>query len=89
MRLANRPKVINGIERRLSVDHSHKSGANRGLLCDSCNLMLVFAKASQELLRRRIVFLQKHGGINFDFIEQNVATETAREQAWEESLKHS
>jgi hypothetical protein len=25
------PKVVNGVERKLSVDHSHRSGRNRGL----------------------------------------------------------
>jgi hypothetical protein len=43
------PKVINGVERPLSVDHNHKSGANCSLLCHSCNLIMGFAKNSQEL----------------------------------------
>lgn len=81
------PKVINGIERPLSVDHSHKSGANRGLLCNSCNLILGFAKDSQELLRRLIVYLQKHDGINFEFIENNSETTARREQAWLQSMQ--
>jgi Recombination endonuclease VII len=68
------PKIVKGAERPLSVDHNHKSGANRGLLCDSCNLILGFAKDSQELLRRLIVYLQKHEGVNFDFVEDNPQT---------------
>jgi hypothetical protein len=44
------PKIVNGVERPLSVDHNHDSGENRGLLCDACNLIQGFAKDSQEIL---------------------------------------
>jgi len=81
------PKFINGIERPLSVDHNHRSGENRGLLCDSCNLILGFARDSQEHLRRLIVYLQKHDGINFDFVEDNPTTQAAREAEWNRSLE--
>jgi hypothetical protein len=81
------PKFINGIERPLSVDHNHRSGENRGLLCDSCNLILGFAKDSQKHLRRLIVYLQKHDGINFDFVEDNPQTRAARELEWQKSLE--
>ena len=81
------PRIVNGIERPLSVDHNHRSGENRGLLCDSCNLILGFAKDSQEHLRRLIVYLQKHDGINFDFVEDNPTTQAAREAEWNRSLE--
>jgi hypothetical protein len=72
------PNIVNGIERPLSVDHSYKSGANRGLLCDRCNLILGHAGDSQELLRRLQVYLAKHDGENSEFAEQNPECAAAR-----------
>jgi hypothetical protein len=37
--------------------------------------------------RRLIVYLQKHDGINFDFVEDNPQTRAARELEWQESLE--
>jgi hypothetical protein len=46
------PKVINGIERPLSVDHDHVKGENRELLCDGCNLILGYAKDEPGRLQK-------------------------------------
>jgi hypothetical protein len=80
------PRIVNGIERPLSVDHSHKSGHNRGLLCDRCNLILGHAGDSQELLRRLQVYLAKHDGPDLSFIEDNPETAAAMEAEWSRSL---
>jgi len=85
-RLPIRPEDHHGVERPLSVDHNHRSGENRGLLCDSCNLILGLAKDSQELLRRLIVYLQKHDGANFEFVETNPETASRRKAEWQRSL---
>lgn len=45
---------------RLSIDHDHKSGKNRGLLCSSCNSLLGFAKDSPARLMRALAYLRKH-----------------------------
>lgn len=44
---------------RLSVDHHHASKTIRGLLCDSCNLLLGKAKDSPDLLRKAAAYLEK------------------------------
>ena len=38
--------------RRLDVDHCHKSGVVRGLLCDHCNKAIAFLQDNPELLRK-------------------------------------
>jgi Recombination endonuclease VII len=44
------------------VDHDHKSGALRGLLCNRCNLMLGHAKDSAVTLQAAIDYLLKPPG---------------------------
>lgn len=43
--------------RRLSVDHDHKTGAVRGLLCGNCNKGIGCLKDSPELLARAMEYL--------------------------------
>lgn len=43
--------------RRLAVDHNHKTGAVRGLLCHRCNRFLP-AWMSPEWLRRAATYLE-------------------------------
>lgn len=45
--------------RRLAVDHDHKSGKIRGLLCMFCNTGLGKFRDSPELLERAIVYLEE------------------------------
>ena len=40
------------------IDHSHKTGSNRGLLCDDCNLGLGRFKDSIEILKSTIKYLK-------------------------------
>lgn len=42
------------------VDHSHDTGAPRGLLCRVCNLGLGKFRDSEELLQNAIKYLQSH-----------------------------
>jgi len=45
--------------KRLRVDHNHKTGKYRGLLCDFCNLGLGRFNDDIKLLRRAIKYLQR------------------------------
>lgn len=44
-------------EQRLSVDHCHKTGKIRGLLCNNCNRCLGMAKEDPKLLTKMIKYL--------------------------------
>jgi len=56
---AGKSKGKNGSE-LLYLDHCHKSGKARALLCHSCNSMLGGARDSIEILERAIAFLKEH-----------------------------
>jgi hypothetical protein len=43
----------------LAVDHCHKTGKVRGLLCNHCNCMLGFARDSTKSLKNAIKYLKK------------------------------
>jgi hypothetical protein len=43
---------------RLSVDHDHKTGKVRGLLCHACNTGLGKFKDSTELMQKAIAYIQ-------------------------------
>ena len=47
---------------RFHVDHCHKTNKIRGILCDSCNRMLGFAKDSINVLLNAIKYLGEQDG---------------------------
>jgi hypothetical protein len=46
--------------RDLSVDHDHKTGAIRGLLCNACNHLLGEAKDDRNILLSAVQYLDKY-----------------------------
>lgn len=46
--------------KRLSVDHDHRTGEMRGLLCDRCNLALGGFRDSIELCEQAALYLRLH-----------------------------
>jgi hypothetical protein len=52
------PKHSHG---RFVVDHCHKTGSVRGLLCHSCNVGIGCLEDNPETLRKAIAYLLKHG----------------------------
>lgn len=44
----------------LHVDHDHKTGKTRGILCRGCNLMLGFARDNTDFLYNAICYLQSY-----------------------------
>lgn len=47
----------------LAVDHNHRTGSHRGLLCQRrCNKMLGFAQDSPDILARAIEYLREYDG---------------------------
>lgn len=55
-----KPSNSNKTEKCLSVDHCHKTGKIRGLLCSFCNAALGMAKENKEILARMILYLEEH-----------------------------
>lgn len=47
------------VRSRLNVDHSHRTGKVRGLLCSSCNSLLGYANDSSQFLLKAIRYLHK------------------------------
>jgi len=48
-----------GKPRSLSVDHCHRTGAIRGLLCSRCNMMVGLSRESISTLKTAIKYLEK------------------------------
>lgn len=46
-------------KRMLDVDHNHKTGVVRGLLCRSCNLAIGQLKDSVEILKNAVLYLDR------------------------------
>lgn len=42
------------------IDHCHKTGKVRGVLCRTCNPMIGMAKESTDILKAAITYLEKH-----------------------------
>lgn len=47
------------LERQLGVDHDHKTGKIRGLLCSECNSALGFFKDSRKNLENAMIYLEE------------------------------
>ena len=53
-------KHQSGCTARLAVDHDHKTGKVRGLLCRRCNFIVGYAKDSKEILLQAALYMEKH-----------------------------
>ena len=52
--------ICGKVPQKLHVDHNHKTGKVRELLCHSCNTAIGHLKESPELLMKAIAYLEKH-----------------------------
>lgn len=50
-----------GHKGRFHVDHNHKTGKIRGLLCHACNTGIGLLKDSTEILAKAIIYLEEEG----------------------------
>jgi len=50
------------LKKKLSVDHCHKTGRIRGLLCSNCNLALGLFKDNEEVIKQAIIYLKQDRG---------------------------
>jgi hypothetical protein len=53
-------------DKNFCVDHNHKTGEVRGLLCHSCNAMLGKAKENSDTLRNAAAYLEERGDYKDD-----------------------
>lgn len=44
--------------KRIAIDHDHSTGMTRGLLCNSCNVVLGLSQENPETLRRLIRYIE-------------------------------
>ena len=52
----------NGSVKRLAIDHNHKTGKVRGLLCEKCNHALGLLGDTKEVLLRAALYLEEYDG---------------------------
>ena len=45
---------------RFAIDHNHKTGEVRDLLCGQCNIAIGMAREDENILKKMIKYLQKH-----------------------------
>ena len=53
------PICNRSIKKNLSVDHDHKTGKIRGIICNDCNLAIGNAESSIERLKSMVNYLEK------------------------------
>lgn len=59
-------KEFVGPGKRLHVDHDHKNGNVRGLVCVRCNVLLGMAQDQHERFIAAIRYLEKHAELTKD-----------------------
>lgn len=57
-------KHKNTITQRLSIDHDHKTGKIRGLLCNNCNRGIGLLQDNSEILKRAVFYLERSKLLN-------------------------
>lgn len=62
------PKTKSG---KFCIDHCHKSGKIRGLLCNTCNMAIGKLKDNIEILTRAIKYIQEDG-LNSSYLNANL-----------------
>ena len=50
------------LDKNLAVDHNHKNGIIRGLLCIPCNLLIGNAKENKNILLNAVKYLELYNG---------------------------
>lgn len=50
-------------EDKLVVDHNHKTGKIRELLCHSCNVLIGFSRENEYILQEAINYIKRHNSI--------------------------
>lgn len=58
--ICGEPGKENGRAKRLAVDHDHRSGKVRALLCANCNTAVGLLQDSQVLLAAASLYLTRH-----------------------------
>ena len=54
---------MNKSRKKLCVDHNHKTGVTRGLLCNGCNTIIGMTDEKIETLENCIAYLKMHNGV--------------------------
>ncbi len=52
------------LNKRLNIDHDHKTGKVRGLLCSNCNTALGLLYDNPELISKSLAYINKEHNIN-------------------------
>lgn len=52
---------LRGKVKNLAVDHDHKSGKVRGLLCSACNRAIGYFGEDIKVLESALIYLKRHG----------------------------
>lgn len=53
-------KKVCDVRNRLSVDHNHKTGAVRDLLCHRCNVVLGMLNEDEDLIISMVEYIKRH-----------------------------
>jgi len=64
-------KNKNGKVMRLAVDHHHKTGAIRALLCSLCNVGIGCFKGDAARMMKAVAYLEKHGLFSKEEVNEN------------------
>lgn len=54
------PNEAKSLNETLRIDHNHKTGKIRGILCHNCNMILGHCKDSKEILSNSLGYLDKY-----------------------------